>query len=123
MRNSVRRVFVVGVAISGGLLGAACSSSKATGPDYSITGSWAGVGQVDSVGMTVTQSGTEVSGTGVINGTGDNVTGTVNGASVTITFSLGNESVVYSGVFVTANQISGAFALSNGNEAIVFNRQ
>ncbi len=48
----------------------ACSSSS--GPHYSMTGSWAGVGQTDSVAMTVTQTGTSVSGTGDVDGLIDN---------------------------------------------------
>ncbi len=100
----------------------ACSSSS--GPHYSMTGSWAGVGQTDSVAMTVTQTGTSVSGTGDVDG----LTTTVNGSatksgSVSLTFAANGNTAIYSGTFSSATQIQGSFPVQGGTETITFNKQ
>jgi len=89
-----------------------------------MTGTWAGIGQTDSVGMTLTQSGSQVTGTGSVNGTATDVTGTVSGTAVSLTFFVGNSSSDYTGAFSGVDQVVGSFALSDGStEAITFNRQ
>ena len=102
----------------------ACSSSS--GPHYSMTGSWAGVGQTDSVAMTVTQTGT--SGGGHRGRRADSST-TVNGSatkagsvSPDVRRQDGN-TAIYSGTFSSATQIQGSFPVQGGTETITFNKQ
>lgn len=105
---------------------AACGGSSSTAPTDSLSGNWLGLGQQDSVSMTLTQSGTTVTGTASLNGgsVATSVSGTVTGTAVSLVLSEGGNSVAYTGAFANPSQVVGSFALTGGaTEAITFNRQ
>ena len=105
----------------------ALGCSDSTGPEATVNGVWRGILDGNTITVTLSQSGTEVTGTGSISGSVVNAAMTASGTFVKPDVSLNFDFVGYTDINVNGSlagdRITGSASGSGySNNAITFNR-